>query len=109
MLIHSLRRHARRLADHGVIRYPIMAIYGYEASDVDATQRSRLSEVTFQCSSDSLRQIAKFLLTRADEIDAGNLIDGGRHLRDLDLRWQAEHLGEDVIVVPISPGTPKVG
>jgi hypothetical protein len=82
-----------------------MAIYGYDASASDATQPSRLSEVTFQLSSTDVRRVASFLLASADEIDTCSFADGGRHLRDLDRQWQAEHPDDDVIVVPASPRT----
>jgi hypothetical protein len=70
-----------------------MAIYGHTES---STQPHRLTEVTFQLSPVELRHIAAFLASRADEIEAGTFVGGGRHLRD-------EHSGfsgYDVMVVP---------
>lgn len=77
-----------------------MAIYGYNCEDGGATKPVVLSEVTFQLSPEDLRRVARFLIARADEIDAGTFVDGGRHLRDHDERWNAKDAG-DVTVVPL--------
>ncbi len=86
-----------------------MPIYGYRTTDGDATQPALLSEVTFQFCPEDLRRVARFLLERADEIDAGKFVDGGRHLRDIDPGWQTEHHYADIIVVPASTATPDLG
>jgi hypothetical protein len=80
-----------------------MAIYGYNREDDKASEPMVLSEVTFQLCPEELRRVAKFLAARADEIDAGTFVHGGRHLRDDDKQWNAKDAG-DVIVVPPGSG-----
>jgi hypothetical protein len=77
-----------------------MAIYGYNREDDAATEPLHLSEVTFQLPAEDLRRVARFLVARAEEIEAGSFTDGGRHLRDHDVQWNAKDAG-DVIVVPM--------
>jgi hypothetical protein len=81
-----------------------MAIYGYEDREQgDDEGPLKLSEVTFQLSPLDLRRIADFLRARADEIEDGTFIDGGRHLCDWDHSWSSAHPDSDVIVVPLPP------
>ena len=58
-----------------------------------------MSEVTFACSPDELRRIAKFIAKSADEIEKQGDKFGHRHLRDeKDLaQWGADSV--DIIVV----------
>jgi hypothetical protein len=86
-----------------LIRYPAMAIYGYNREDGGATEPLVLSEVTFQMSPEDLRRVARFLVARAEEIEAGAFTGGGRHLRDHDKHWNAKDVG-DVVVVPMKAG-----
>ena len=77
-----------------------MAIYGYKVDEQsNDAQPLRLSEVTFQFSPADLRRIAAFLSACADEIESGILVDGHRHLRDVDRQWPEAHPDSDVIVV----------
>jgi hypothetical protein len=76
-----------------------MPIYGYQRDDEDATKPMVLAEVTFHFSPAELRRIARFLVTRAEEIEAGKFTEGGRHLGLEDRTWDAKTTG-DVIVVP---------
>jgi hypothetical protein len=72
-------------------------IYG---QDDQSIQPRQLREVTFQLSPAQLRRVAEFLLARAAEIETGDFVDGGRHLRD-----ELDHpLEFDVIVVPPPAG-----
>jgi hypothetical protein len=85
-----------------------MAIYGYNREDDEATKPMVLSEVTFQLCSDDLRRVARFLVGRADEIDAGTFVDGGRRRGDHDKQWNAKGAG-DVIVVPLPSAETEAG
>lgn len=77
-----------------------MAIYGYNRDDSEATVPLVLSEVTFQRCREDLRRVAAFLIARAEEIEEGTFVDGGRHLSFLDNQWSAKDIA-DVIVVPL--------
>jgi hypothetical protein len=77
-----------------------MPICGYKKMTDTEEPELRLSEVSFKLSPADLRRIARFLTARADEIERGTFIDGGRHLRDYDKSWSVENCGGDVIVVP---------
>jgi hypothetical protein len=83
--------------------YPAMAIYGYNRADDGTTEPLLLLEVTFQLSPEDLRRVARFLVARAEEIEAGAFTGGGRHLRDEDKQWNAKGAG-DVVVVPTKRG-----
>ncbi len=85
-----------------------MAIYGYHRNESDSTSPTELSEVTFHVGAEDLRRLASFLIARASEMDQGVFVDGGRHLRDYDKQWDADRLG-DVIVVPQCPGETAAG
>lgn len=76
-----------------------MRVFGYEKRDSDAdTQRPiSLCEVTFNCSPDQLRALAKFLFHAADLIETHGQEFGHEHLRDWWTDWQPEFA--DVVVV----------
>jgi hypothetical protein len=82
-----------------LVRYPAMPIYGYNRKDSEATEPMVLSEVTFQLGPEDLRRVAGFLIARAEEIEQGRFVDGGRQLSFVDNQWCARDIG-DVIVVP---------
>lgn len=74
-------------------------IYGYSVNQLNIYGLLELREVTFDATSEDLREIAAFLVQMADSIDSGELAPGShRHLRTINKSWHTRHPGNDVIV-----------
>lgn len=80
-----------------------MQIFGYPLSP-EADQPIQLSEASLVISVKAMRELASFLASCADEMDAGRKPFGADthfHLRD----FAKDDFGADLIVVPVSEHT----
>jgi hypothetical protein len=56
--------------------------------------------VTFAASPEVLREVAHFLASMADKLEAGGFTNTHYHIGSAILGWDKRHPGKDVIVMP---------
>jgi hypothetical protein len=75
-------------------------IYGYGDKVLNEYGLLELREVTFAASPDTLREIASFLTSMADLLEAGTFRITHRHIGSVVSDWGKRFPGKDVIVIP---------
>ena len=66
-----------------------MNVFGYIKRRCNSEGLVELSQVTFQSSPDTLREIASFLLSAAAEMEAGGPTFDHRHIQDEVKGWRS--------------------
>jgi hypothetical protein len=77
-------------------------IYGYAAKEVNDFGLFEMKEITFVASPEVLREVAYFLNTMADLMEAGGFSNTHRHIGNTVKNWDKRFPGKDVIVIPPS-------
>lgn len=80
---------------------PSIELYGYPVNNEDMEQPLALSEVTFSADPSSLREVARFLLKSADDIEKFGSKFGYNHLRDEWPGW-VDGSGDVIVCKPTS-------
>jgi hypothetical protein len=75
-------------------------IYGYAARTLNEHGLLELREVSFEASPAVLRELAQFLKTSADLLDAGTFRHTHLHIGSVIRDWDRRFPGKDVIVCP---------
>lgn len=74
-------------------------IYGYGLKQVNNYGLLEMKEVTFVTSPQVLREVARFLVAAAQEMEAGKLSESWhRHIGNVVQDWDARFPGKDIIV-----------